>query len=114
MNLDIDPFADAPFDPSDLYPEDETYPPAREDGADKPVECPPMAPLFAADGPVHRVLGERYRPRPGQTAMAERIAALLRKPGHALIEAGTGIGKSFAYLIPAIWSGASTLVSTSN
>lgn len=118
MNPDFDPFADAPFDPLDMYPEDDAdfYAPAAasDDDAAKPIDCPPMAPLFADGGPAQRVLGERYRPRPGQTYMAERIAALLRKPGHALIEAGTGIGKSFAYLIPAIWSGASTLVSTSN
>lgn len=118
MNPDFDPFADAPFDPVDLYPEDELFepPPRKESGdaADKPITCPEMAPLFATGGPVQRVLGERYRPRPGQTYMAERIAALLRKPGHALIEAGTGIGKSFAYLIPAIWSGAPAVVSTSN
>jgi ATP-dependent DNA helicase DinG len=118
MDLYPDPFADAPFDPSDLYPEeDEPYGDHREpnsNDAAEPIECPPMAPLFAAGGPVERVLGERYRPRPGQVRMAEQIAALLRKPGHALIEAGTGIGKSFAYLIPAIWSGAPALVSTSN
>lgn len=118
MDPDFDPFADIPIDPLDMYPEDDAdyYAPLAnpDDDAAKPINCPEMAPLFAAGGPVQRVLGERYRPRPGQTHMAERIAALLRKPGHALIEAGTGIGKSFAYLIPAIWSGAPTLVSTSN
>jgi ATP-dependent DNA helicase DinG len=114
MDLDFDPFIDVPIEPSDLYPEDESSAHPPTDAVAEPIACPEMAPLFAAGGPVQRVLGERYRPRPGQMHMAERIAALLRKPGHALIEAGTGIGKSFAYLIPAIWSGAPALVSTSN
>ncbi len=87
---------------------------AEEDAVAQPVDCPDMAPIFATSGAVHRVLGDRYRPRPGQVQMAEHIAHLLRQPGHALIEAGTGIGKSFAYLIPAIWSGTPTVVSTSN
>ena len=119
MDPDFDPFSDAPL-PSDMYPEDdaEYYYPAPERGGDdeasQPIACPEMAPLFAAGGPVHRALGDRYRPRSGQTRMAERIAELLREPGHALIEAGTGIGKSFAYLIPAIWAGAPAIVSTSN
>jgi ATP-dependent DNA helicase DinG len=113
MDPDFDPFFDVPIDPSDMFPEDEPYD-AADDAVGKPVACPDMAPLFAAGGPVQRVLGERYRPRPGQIRMAEQITALLRRPGHALIEAGTGIGKSFAYLIPPIWSGTPAVVSTSN
>jgi Rad3-related DNA helicase len=85
-----------------------------DDAVERPIACPAMAPIFAAGGAVHRILEDRYRPRPGQVQMAEQIAHLLRQPGHALIEAGTGIGKSFAYLIPAIWSGAPAVVSTSN
>ena len=85
-----------------------------EDAVAQPIDCPDMAPIFAAGGAVHRLLGDRYRLRPGQVHMAEQIAHLLRQPGHALIEAGTGIGKSFAYLIPPIWSGTPTIVSTSN
>ena len=110
MDPDIDPFREEPVYLSDENPEE--Y--ASAELVAEPIACPEMAPLFAADGPVHRVLGERYRPRPGQARMAEQIAGLLRRPGHALIEAGTGIGKSFAYLIPAIWSGAPAMVSTSN
>ncbi len=52
-------------------------------------------------GPVHQLLGERYRPRPGQILMAEQVRQALQEKRHAVIEAGTGIGKSFAYLIPA-------------
>lgn len=43
-----------------------------------------------------------YTPRPGQQAMLREVAESLGKPSISLIEAGTGVGKSFAYLIPAI------------
>ena len=81
---------------------------------DRPITCPEMGPIFGDGGPVNRLLGERYSPRPGQILMAEQIGTLLQTPGHAVIEAGTGIGKSFAYLVPIIWSGANAIVSTSN
>lgn len=91
-------------------------PPAAEPDAalDRPIACPEMAPVFGAGGPVNRLLGERYNPRAGQIQMAEQIRTILQTPGHAVIEAGTGIGKSFAYLIPIIWSGANAIISTSN
>ena len=46
--------------------------------------------------------------------MAEQVRLALQERRHAVIEAGTGIGKSFAYLIPLIWSGTQAVVSTSN
>lgn len=45
-----------------------------------------------------------YEPRPEQLAMAEAVETALAKKKHLLAEAGTGVGKSFAYLIPAILS----------
>ncbi len=45
-----------------------------------------------------------YEPRPEQLAMAEAVEAALAKKKHLIAEAGTGVGKSFAYLIPAILS----------
>jgi len=44
----------------------------------------------------------RYEHRPQQIAMIEAVAAAFDKPHHLLVEAGTGVGKSFAYLLPAI------------
>jgi len=44
----------------------------------------------------------RYEHRPEQLAMAEAVARAIEKPGHLVVEAGTGVGKSFAYLVPAI------------
>ncbi len=81
---------------------------------DKPIDCPPVAEIFQAGGQVAQLLGERYRPRQGQIAMAELVRNALNQRRHAVVEAGTGIGKSFAYLVPVIWSGAKAVVSTSN
>ena len=53
-----------------------------------------------------------FRPRPEQLAMAEAVAAALECRGRLVVEAGTGTGKTFAYLIPALHSGARVIVST--
>ncbi len=67
------------------------------------------------------VLGERgllqehlavYEDRPGQRAMAACVERTLERGGVSLIEAGTGIGKTFAYLAPALLSGQRVVVST--
>ena len=47
-------------------------------------------------------MGERYEFRPQQLEMAEAVARSLGEGHHLLAEAGTGVGKSFAYLLPAI------------
>lgn len=43
-----------------------------------------------------------YEPRDEQLRMADAVADALARPGHLMVEAGTGVGKSFAYLVPAI------------
>ncbi len=43
-----------------------------------------------------------YEPRAQQLEMANAIARAMDRPGHLMVEAGTGVGKSFGYLIPAI------------
>jgi len=45
-----------------------------------------------------------YESRPGQVKMAKLIAEGLTSSHHVVVEAGTGTGKSFAYLIPCLWS----------
>jgi ATP-dependent DNA helicase DinG len=66
-------------------------------------------------GPIARVLGQ-YEDRPCQRDMAAYIADAYNDGGVLLLEAGTGVGKSFAYLVPALeWaraSGERTVVST--
>ena len=53
-----------------------------------------------------------YEDRPQQTEMAGEVFACLRDRKRVIVEAGTGVGKSFAYLIPAILSKKKTIVST--
>jgi ATP-dependent DNA helicase DinG len=66
---------------------------------------------FAAGGALARAV-DGYEPRDGQRAMAEAVAAVLDAGGTLLVEAGTGTGKTLAYLIPAILSRSRVLVST--
>lgn len=60
-----------------------------------------VADVLGPQGVIARRLPD-YEPRPEQLAMAEAVEAALRKRQHLIAEAGTGVGKSFAYLIPAI------------
>ncbi len=53
-----------------------------------------------------------YEYRPGQVEMAEAVQNVLADGGIALIEAGTGTGKTLAYLIPALAAGRRVMVST--
>jgi ATP-dependent DNA helicase DinG len=53
-----------------------------------------------------------FEPRPGQIAMAERVAQAIDWDERLLAEAGTGTGKTMAYLLPAILSGRKVVVST--
>jgi ATP-dependent DNA helicase DinG len=74
-----------------------------------------VAALLGRDGPVATILGQ-YEDRPSQRDMAAFVTDLYNEGGIALLEAGTGVGKSFAYLVPAIrWAlenGERTVVST--
>src|SRR5207244_118412 len=66
-------------------------------------------------GPIARA-HPRYEDRPSQRAMAARIATLYNNGGIGLLEAGTGVGKSLGYLVPALrWAARNkerTVVST--
>jgi len=67
--------------------------------------------VFADDGPLARTV-DGYEPREGQRAMAEAVADVIERGGTLIAEAGTGTGKTLAYLVPAILSGQRILVST--
>lgn len=54
----------------------------------------------------------KYEHRPGQQQMAEAIESALAERRHLIVEAGTGTGKTLAYLIPAILSGQRVVIST--
>jgi ATP-dependent DNA helicase DinG len=67
--------------------------------------------VFADDGPLAGAL-EGFEPRPGQREFAEAVANTLEDGGTLVAEAGTGIGKTLAYLVPAVLSGKRVLIST--
>lgn len=67
--------------------------------------------VFAADGALARA-EPHFRPRAGQTAMAEAVAQTIADHGVLVVEAGTGVGKTYSYLVPALLSGQRVVVST--
>ncbi len=67
--------------------------------------------VFADDGPLSAAFGG-YEPRPGQRQMAAAVARSFTSGGVLVVEAGTGIGKTLAYLVPAVLAGRRVLVST--
>ena len=67
--------------------------------------------VFNLGGPLARALpGYAYRPE--QAAMAKAVGAALARLEPLIVEAGTGTGKTFAYLVPALLSGRSVIIST--
>lgn len=66
---------------------------------------------FADDGPLAGALPQ-FEPRDGQRRMAEAVARVIDDGGVLMAEAGTGTGKTMAYLVPAVLSGRRVLVST--
>jgi len=67
--------------------------------------------IFAPEGPLAAAVAG-FRPRPQQLEMARRIAAAIAGNLALVTEAGTGTGKTFAYLVPALLSGGKVIVST--
>ncbi len=58
--------------------------------------------ILGEGGAIARRLGEAYEVRPQQLQMAAAVERALEVGQHLIVEAGTGVGKSFAYLLPAI------------
>src|SRR4051812_34516092 len=58
--------------------------------------------ILGPDGAIARRLGKDYEHRPQQLEMAAAVSRAFSEGHHLLVEAGTGVGKSFAYLLPAI------------
>ena len=82
------------------------------------VETPGAAPvdhrlarLFAADGALAACV-DGFGLRPQQLEMAAAILRAIEDSGTLVLEAGTGIGKTFAYLVPAFLAGGKVIVST--
>ena len=67
--------------------------------------------IFAPDGPLSRALPD-YRARSQQREMAARVGRAIRERRVLLAEAGTGTGKTVAYLVPALLAGGKVIIST--
>jgi len=66
---------------------------------------------FAEGGVLSRKL-DGFLLRPGQQAMAHAVARVIQEGGVLAVEAGTGVGKTLAYLVPALLSGEKIIIST--
>lgn len=66
---------------------------------------------FVPGGVLSRA-ADAFRPRAGQTEMAAAVARTIQDGGALVVEAGTGVGKTFSYLVPALLSGERVLLST--
>ena len=70
-----------------------------------------LEPVFAPGGALAAAI-PGYRERRGQVELADAIAEAIRSTGVLIAEAGTGTGKTFAYLVPALLAGGKVIVST--
>lgn len=61
-----------------------------------------VASLLGPEGPIARCLGDRFEAREQQGIMADAVAGAMEDRQTLCVEAGTGTGKSYAYLVPAI------------
>ncbi len=67
--------------------------------------------LLGPDGPIAKT-HPNYEFRPGQIRMAQAVAHAIERQSHLCVEAGTGTGKTLAYLLPAIFSSKRVIIST--
>ena len=80
-------------------------PPLQAQEEPRPLDEDAVTRFFNPDGPLARRLAPHYERRTGQVEMARLVLDALNRGDHRLIEAGTGTGKSLAYLVPAaLWS----------
>lgn len=70
-----------------------------------------LAALFAPDGALATHI-TNFRARPQQVELSQAIAEVIAANGQLLAEAGTGTGKTFAYLVPALLAGGKVIIST--
>ncbi len=70
-----------------------------------------LSEFFGEQSPLQELL-PGFQPRAGQAWMAEAVAGAIAGTDKLVVEAGTGTGKTFAYLLPALLSGKKTIIST--
>jgi len=73
---------------------------------------PTIAEIFGSGGLLEKCMPGGYELRRSQLEMGEIVEDAFRSKHHAIVEAGTGTGKTLAYLIPALRSGRRVVVST--
>jgi ATP-dependent DNA helicase DinG len=73
---------------------------------------PTISQIFGPGGYLERAMPDGYEHRRSQLEMAELVEEAFRDKRHLIVEAGTGTGKTLAYLLPAILSGRRVVVST--
>ncbi|HEY2459119.1 MAG TPA: DEAD/DEAH box helicase, partial [Candidatus Acidoferrum sp.] len=73
---------------------------------------PSMEQIFGPGGYLDKCMIGGYEHRPAQLEMAQAVDDAFEKHHHVIVEAGTGTGKTLAYLLPAICSGRRVVIST--
>jgi ATP-dependent DNA helicase DinG len=79
---------------------------------DSPTRSLPTLHAFFAPGGILAKSSLPFEYRPGQMAMAKAVEQALAERRHLIVEAGTGTGKTLAYLLPALRTGMRVIVST--
>ena len=105
-------------DPTELpEPDADTDSPAPAQAELVPASAVPanhaseLATIFAETGTLAQGI-PGYRPRHAQQQMAEAVAGAIERSDTVIVEAGTGTGKTFAYLVPAMLWGGKVVLST--
>jgi DNA polymerase-3 subunit epsilon/ATP-dependent DNA helicase DinG len=90
----------APGDVAAINDARTSYPPLQNPEVTAPLDAEEISSILEYGGPFSRYF-EAYEHRQEQVAMLQAVATALSNGQHLMVEAGTGVGKSFAYLIPA-------------
>ena len=67
--------------------------------------------IFSNEGALHEVIPD-YRKRSEQLDMSKAVNATIQQKNSLIVEAGTGVGKTFSYLVPALINGGKVVIST--
>jgi len=86
-------------------------PPPPADNSDPLVDIFEVDQVLGADGMLAQQLSD-FAPRTQQIDMARAVSRTIEQQTSLVVEAGTGVGKTFAYLVPALLAGQKTLIST--
>ncbi len=80
--------------------DDSKYPPLENPETPTPLDADEVASVLEYGGPFSKYF-ESFEQRPEQVEMLRAVTKALSNGNHLMVEAGTGVGKSFAYLVPA-------------